>query len=362
MNTRMRTRSVAMMAALVLAPGVLAGAAVPALVASPAWAAAATEWEFDQAEEDRLYVHYLAKYDPRALVRTAAWNAVTGASVPAKVDRFLNSGMKFVVDRSQQLAARNADFARRILATHTVQFAPEVHAAAEYALNSGAAALETFARTGYAAAMQRDRSAREASGEQAAALLKDDRLFVAGLRDSAPGAQVRAAAGWALRAEATDADVVEFYAHDWAAAAAVDLETQQLQCNNADLVWRASVKTLLPAALAAQEAAVKAEGDARVLARATALRAWQEVTAQASPAKSTWDGAAEVAEKQAANWQTVALAAAEAVDNPNWDAIGSSAQTTAEQWELERSNAAKQAAYWTALYDMALKGELAMQP
>jgi len=351
-----------MMAALVLAPGVLAGAAVPALVASPAWAAAVTEWEFDQAEEDRLYVHYLAKYDPRALVRTAAWNALTGTSVPAKVDRFLNSGMKFAVDRSQQLSARNADFARRILATHTVQFAPEVHAAAQYALSSGAVALETFARTGYAAAIQRDRTAREASGEQAAALHRDDRVFVARLRDSAPGPQVRAAAGWALRAEATDADVVEFYAHDWAAAAALDLQTQQLQCNNADMVWRASVKILLPAALAAHEAAVKAEGDAKALARDTALRAWQKVTAEAYPAKSNWDSAAEVAEQQAANWQTVALAAAEAVDNPNWDAIGSSAQTAAEQWELDRANAAKQAAYWTALYDMALKGELAMQP
>lgn len=351
-----------MMAALVLVPGVTAGVAAPAWLAGPAWAFLTTT-EFDQAEEDRIYVRFLAGYDARSLVRTAAWNALTSTNVPVTVDRFINSGgMAYAVTRSEQLGARNADFARRILATHTEKFAPEVRAAARYALDNGASALETFARTGYAAARQRDRAAREAAGEQATALVDADRNFVAHLRDADPGAQVRAAAGLAL-SERTDAALVEFYAHDWAAAAAVDLQTQQVQCANSDLVWRAGVKTLLADALAAQKAANEAAQEAREQARAAALRAWQALGEQARPAKSTWDTAVEVAQQQAANWEQVALAAAAAVaaDNPNWDAIAGSAQANDERWRTERTNAAKQAAYWTTLYEMALAGERDMQ-
>ncbi|MEV4350535.1 hypothetical protein AB0J83_39265 [Actinoplanes sp. NPDC049596] len=347
-----------MIAALVLAPGLVA---VPAWAAGPAWGAVTTT-SFDQAEEDRIYVRWLAGYETRSLVRTAAWNALTSSNVPATVDRFLyGGGMDYAITRSRQLAARNADFARRILATHTVQFSPEVHAAAEYALLKGGTILEGFVRTGYAAAKERDRVAREADGAQEAALLQTDRDFVAHLRDTDPGPQVQAAAGYALRVGATDADIVEFYAYDWAAAAAVDLETQQLQCANSDLVWRARVKTLRAEAVAAQQAAEQAAGEAREQARAAAARAWHALGEQAVPAKSTWDTAAEVAERQAANWQQVALAAAAAAENPNWDAIALGAQTNQEQWDAARVTAAKQAAYWAALYQEALAGELAMQ-
>ncbi|MEU4690918.1 hypothetical protein [Actinoplanes sp. NPDC023714] len=350
------------MAALMLVPGVLA----PVWAPSPAWASGTVSAQsFDQAAEDLIYVRYLAGYDPRALVRTAAWNALAPAKpeqVPALVARFLSSGLPYAVGRAEQLAARNADFARRVLATHTAEYAPEVHAAAQFALANGTSALEAFARTGYAAAMQRDRTAREAAGEQAAALLQSDREYVAHLRDHDPGPQVRAAAGLALRAEATDADLVEFYAYDWAAAAAVDLTTLKTQCINGDMKWRAAVKTLLPAAIAAQEAANKAEGEAKALAKEQALRAWKKVTAEASPAKSTWESAAEVAHLQAENWAAVAQAAAESADNPNWESIGNSAQANAQQWATEQTNAAGQAAYWTNLYEQALAGELAMQP
>ncbi|MEU8815458.1 hypothetical protein [Actinoplanes sp. NPDC048796] len=349
-----------MAAALILAPGLVTGFSAPAWAGGPA-VSAITTTTFDQFEEDRLYVRYLASYDPRSLVRTAAWNALVASNVPAAIERFLNSGLAYAVTRSQQLAARNADFARRILATHTAEYSPEVHAAAQYALNSGTSALDAFAKTGYAAAKERDRVAREAAGEQVAALLETDRLFVAHLRDHDPGAQVRAAAGYALRVGATDADLVEFYAYDWAAAAAVDLQNQKMQCTNSDMVWRAKVKTLLADALAAQKAAEEAADEAREQARAAAARAWHALGEQAAPAKSTWDTAVVVAEQQAANWQEVALAAAAAADNPNWDSIALSAQTNGQQWTTEQANAAKQAAYWTALYEMALAGEQDMQ-
>lgn len=362
LNTRVRTRSAAMAAALVLVPGVVAGAVVTP--AAPVWGAVvmtAFDESFDQNEEDLLYVRYLALYDPRALVRTAAWNALTSKNVPAAVDRFLNSGMKFAVDRAKMLASRNEDFARRVLATHTVEYSPEVHAAARDALNRGTAALDAFARTGYAAAKERDRLAREADGEQAAALSQADRDFVVHLRDTDPGAQVRAAAGLAVRPEATDADVVEFYAYDWAAAAAVDLEVERTQRANSDMVWRSGLEGLIADAKAAQQAALEAEGEAKELARATALRAWGLVGDRARPATSAWDGAVLVAQQQAANWQQVAVAAGEASSNPNWAAIADAAGDNEQHWQTTRDTAAKQAAYWAQIHAMVLAGEHVLQ-
>ncbi|GIF17242.1 hypothetical protein Ate01nite_72740 [Actinoplanes teichomyceticus] len=351
------------LAAVTATSGVLASEVTPAwAVTSPAHASYASAASFDPAAADRLYVNYLALYDPRSLVRTAAWSALIATNVNAAVARFLNSELAYAVNRSDELNARNADFARRILATHTAEFAPEVHAAAKFALNSGPTALDAFARTGYAAAMQRDRAAREAAGAQAAALVQADRDFVAALRDTDPGAQVRAAAGYALRAEATDADVVEFFAYDWAAAASADMQAQQVQCANSDMVWLAAVKRLQAEAEAAEKAALAAVGEAQIQARAAAARAWHAMGEQASSAQTTWEAAEKVAAGQAANWQQIARAAADATDNPNWQPIADTAPTTAQQWTTWRNNAASRTAYWAGLYELALQGERKMQP
>lgn len=350
-----------MIAVVATAPGTLAVASAPVWAAGPATAVAVMA-SFDRAAADRRYVRNLAYYDPRSLVRTAAWSALTSNNVDATVARFLNSGLAFVVGRAQQLDARNADFAHRILATHTVQFAPEVHAAARYALDSGPAALDTFARTGYAEAMQRDRTARDAAGAQAAALVQIDRDFVARLRDSDPGAQVRAAAGYAVRAGATDADLVEFFAYGWVAAASADLHAHQLQFANSDMVWHAAVMRLQADATAAEDAARAAVGEARIQARAAAARAWHAMGEQTRPAQTTWEAAERTAAGQASNWQLVAQAAADALGNPNWLPVADSAQATEQQWTLARDNAADRAAYWTALYQLALTGEQNMQP
>ncbi|WP_430792117.1 hypothetical protein, partial [Actinoplanes sp. G11-F43] len=259
--------------------------------------------------------------------------------------------------------AANADFAERILATHTVEFAPEVHAAAQFALSKGAAALDVFARTGYAEAKLRDRVARETVGEQAAALRAEDRAFVAGLRDTDPGMNVRAAAGLALRADGTDADVVEFFAYDWAAAAAVDLEILKVRCADADMVGRSNLTQLETSARNAEQAALAAAGEARVQKMAAAARAWELVSGQAEPLIGRWDEAERVATEQAAHWRQIALdAAAAAAGNPNWAAVAGSAQATAQQWQVERDNAATRAAFWAGRYQEALDGELRMQP
>jgi hypothetical protein len=362
MNPRPKIRAAALMAAVMATPGMLAAGPVPVWAGTPPVASVAAA--SDQAAADREYVLFLLQYDPRSLVRIAAGNALTVRpnKVDAAVARFFKSELQFAADYSLQRDASNADFARRILATHTPEFAPEVHAAAERALAKGPAALETFATTGYEQARRRDRAARDTAGEQAEALRDDDRRFVARLRDTDPGEHVRAAAGYAL-STAADADVVEFFAYDWAAAAAVDRKSQLQQCTDADMVGRASLKLLEPSARKAEQTALTAADEAKALQRALAARAWNDVRATADPMVSTWSEAQRTASLQAAHWQQIAMdAAAASADNPNWRAIAGTAQTTAQQWLTTRDNAAVQAAYWTARYQEALAGEQRMQP
>jgi hypothetical protein len=362
MNSRATARGAVLLAALMATPGLLTAGPAPVWAATPTSMTAATAT--NRAAIDLAYVTHLALYDTRLLVRIAARNAITVKPnlVNAAVTRFLKSEMKFAVDYSRELNAVNTDFAERILATHTPEYAPEVHAAAAYALSHGSAALDVFARTGYEAAKQRDRVTREAAGERAAALRAEDRAFVVYLHEKDPGPNVKAAAGYALRGDATDADVVEFFAYDWAAAAALDLETLKVRCGDADMVGRAALIQLESDARKAKQVALLAAAEVKAQKLALAARAWELVGERADPMTGTWDEAERVAIEQAAHWRQIAVdAAAAAVDNPNWSSIAESAQATAQQWQLERDNAAEQAAFWAARYQEALAGELRMQ-
>jgi hypothetical protein len=301
----------------------------------------------------------VASYDPRSSVRAAAWGALVSSDVEAALTRFFNGSYEFAQSRAALNVARNTDFAQRVLATHTAEFAPEVHAAAAYALSRGATALEAFARNGYAAAKARDRQAREDAGAQAAALAQFDRDFVALLRDHDPGEQVRASAAYALRPAATDADLVEFFAYDWANAAELDVAAYRIRTSDEDARWRAGIQELVSTAQQAEEAALATAGEAAEQARAVAGRAWADVAARSGPPRVLWVDAEQVALAQAANWQQV-YAAANAATGPNWEAVVGSAGATAESWATEREQAAEQAAYWSGLLSDALAGELRM--
>lgn len=304
----------------------------------------------------------VADYDPRSSVVAAAYGALVSTNVDAAVARFIARDYDFAKRRAALNEARSSDFCRRVLATHTVEFAPEVHAAAQYALDSPFPAdREAFARTGYAQAKTRDRQAREATGEQAAALAQFDRDFVALLRDSDPGEQVRASAAYALRPAATDGDLVEFFAHDWANAAALDLTAFRIRVTDEDMRWRAGVAALLTAAQAAEKTALETAGEAGEQARAAAARAWAKVTTQTGTPRVVWADAQQVAERQAANWHRVVQAAG-STTGVNWQVITGSAGVTADSWAFEREQAADQAAYWIDLYAQALAGETRMTP
>lgn len=303
----------------------------------------------------------VADYDPRSSVVAAAYGALVSTNVDAAVARFIARDYDFAKRRAALNDARNTDFCRRVLATHTVEFAPEVHAAAQHALNTGGAAREAFVRTGYDQAKARDRQFREATGERAAALEQFDRDFVALLRDTDPGEQVRASAAYALRPAATDGDLVEFFAHDWANAAALDLTAFRIRVTDEDMRWRAGVAALLATAQAAEQAARDTAGEAAEQARAVAARAWADVTAQTGTPRVIWADAQRVAEEQAANWHQVVQAAG-STTSVNWQVVTGSAGVTAESWAFEREQAASQAAYWVDLYAQALAGETRMAP
>ncbi|GLY99908.1 hypothetical protein [Actinoplanes sp. NBRC 103695] len=301
----------------------------------------------------------VADYDSRSSVVAAAYGALVSTNVDAAVARFIARDFAFAKLRAGLNEARNTDFCRRVLATHTVEFAPEVHAAAQYALNSQYPAdREAFARTGYAQAKARDRQFREATGEQAAALEQFDRDFVARLRDTDPGEQVRASAAYALRPAATDADLVEFFAHDWADSADLDLVAFRIRVTDEDMRWRAKVAGLLAAAQAAEQAALESADEAD---RATAAHAWAQLTTQTGTPRVVWADAQRVAEEQAAAWHRVVQAAG-STTGVNWQVITGSAGATAESWAFEREQAAEQAAYWIDLYAQALAGETRMAP
>lgn len=347
--------------AAVAAVGVLSGGLVEPAVAVPSIfpLSVGASAVVDRAAADRAFVRFVALRHPQGTVRAAAWLALTSSAPDAAVAQFLGSGYASARARAAARNAQNLDFAKRILATHTVEYAPEVNAAAKRAVNGSDADREYFARTGYAEAAQRDRQVREAAGKHAAALVQADRDYVAVLRDSDPGAQVRVSAAWALRTGAADADLVEFFAYGWASAARLDLELHQSAIADSDVRWRATINRLVTEAQAAERAAREAQGEAAAAARASAASAWRTVGTEATKPRSAWSAAEEVAATQAATWQAIAVAAAGA-ESVNWDSIADSSVTTEAAWNAERQTAVEQARYWTSLLEQARAAELEM--
>nr|WP_246076306.1 hypothetical protein [Amycolatopsis cihanbeyliensis] len=313
----------------------------------------------DISEADRAFVWWIARRDPRSVVRVAALRAVASTNGDAAIERFLISEYDYARELAGQRAARDADFARRVLETHTAEFAPEVHAAAQRAVEGTDADRAWFADTGYAEAEERDRLAREKSGEQEEALVEADRAYVRHLASNDPGGQVRAAAQWAARPAADDGDLVEFFAYDWASAARLDLEAHRLRMADNDVAWRATVNRLITEAQAAEQAASDAAGEAAEQARAAAARAWRTAADNTGEPRTAWAEAGEIAREQAANWHAVAEAAREAT-GPNWAAAVDFSTENEQQWTTERDTIAEQARFWNELLEQALAGERRM--
>ncbi|WP_199752372.1 hypothetical protein [Actinoplanes sp. ATCC 53533] len=286
-----------------------------------AFAAPAAATATSSAAADLVFVRWLSIKDPRQTVRSAAWTAIISSAQDRAIAQFLTGGYQSAKMRATTTQARNLDFAKRVQATSVPEVSPEVHEAARFAVDGTDTDRTHFARTGYAAAKQRDRLAREADGEYARALSQFDRDFVAAVRDHDPGEQVRASAAWALRTGATDSDVVEFLTYGWINGAALDLDLRRARLADSDTAWRTTVNRLVTEAQAAEQAALAAGQEGAKQARAAAARAWEAVGDQTGPARSAWSDAEAVAQAQAENWRAVA-AAALAATGPNWAPIG----------------------------------------
>jgi hypothetical protein len=326
-------------------------------IAAPAGHAATDGQEL--SAWNRVFVRLVAGSHPQELVRADAWMALISEDGDAAVDEFVDTGLSDAVRRADEVDEQHADFARRVLATFTQEFSPEVHAAAQHAVNGGDSDRAEFVLTGFAAAQDRDRRVRAAEGSLARALVAEDRAFVRNLAATDPGPQVRAAATWATRTGATDDDLVAFFADGWTHAAVLDLESHRRQEFESDARWRATVRRLLTDAEDAERAALGAAEEVREQARAAAARAWRAAGESTGPARTAWAEAEQIALRQAANWRAVAAAAA-AATGPNWNAIAGVAGRTQSTWTAEREWAAEQAEAWNALLAKAIDGETRM--
>ncbi|GLY43735.1 hypothetical protein Amsp01_097580 [Amycolatopsis sp. NBRC 101858] len=346
----------------VLLCGALVAAVTPGFCEVPATAVSIVDSRVqvaDPAATARKLVRRLAGKDPRAAVRADAWVAWADENDDVVYD-FLDFGLAAAEQRAAETASADADFCRRVLLTYTAAYAPEVNAAAQRALLGTDSDRELFVRSGFAAAEQRDRLAREADGEQAQAIVEADRQYVRTLATHDPGAQVRAAAAWATRPDATDADIVEFFAYGWATGAELDLEAHRLRDAEQEARWLATVRRLIVDAQEAERAALDAADEVEAQLRDAAARAWQRVGAQTGPPRTAWAEAGQVARDQAANWAAIA-AAAQAATGPNWRAVRDAADPTRAAWAAEQDWAAEQAGFWAGLLAQAADGETRMR-
>ncbi|ALG08510.1 hypothetical protein AOZ06_17730 [Kibdelosporangium phytohabitans] len=308
----------------------------------------------DDPAGDKAFVRIVATAHDYPIVRAGAWSALLSSDPDAAVARFLATDYEFLIQRAQQTAHRNLEFCTRVRDTTNKEHTPEVHAAATYAVASGSAGIQAeFVRTGYAAAQLRDRQAREAKGEHEQALVEADWVFVRNLAAHDPGEQVRASATWATRPVATNTDLVEFFAHGWAYGARLDLEKHRRSGFDNEVRWRARLKTLTEAALAA---AKTARETATELAKAAAVKAWQDVGAHSDPARSAWAQAQQLAERQAAYWAGIAVVAG-GKTGPNWSAVVDPALGNRTAWDNEQQFGQSQARFWAEQLRIAQEGE-----
>jgi hypothetical protein len=302
---------------------------------------------------------YLAVASPYGAVRAAASTAIGSPRGALAIKDFIPTGWCQATQRAEQGAAMNDHIIERVLATHAYETSPWVWSAANAARTASAVEKEYFVRFGLEQARAADQRARDQDGANAAALRDFDRDYVALMRDSALGEQVQKAAAWALRPEATDSDIVEFYTYAWAGFGKLDLERFQLTTAGQEMRWFAAMNDLQKAALEAQAAADKASGEAQKALEAA--DAWAEVAAGAAPSVSGWLAAKQTADAQAAQWAAIYQLALQRT-GPNWKAMTKPARANRDAWERDSRNAQDQAAYWQQIVADALLAETEIRP
>ncbi|TDB81572.1 hypothetical protein [Micromonospora sp. KC721] len=309
----------------------------------------------------RSLATHLAVASPYGAVRAAALTALNSPRGEIAVKEFIPAGWCQATTRAEQDAAMNDHIIARVLATHAYETSPWVWSAANAAKTASAAEKEYFVRFGLEEARAADQRARDEDGAHAAALRQYDRDYVATLRDTAQGEQVRLAAAWALRPGATDSDIVEFYTYAWARFGKLDVERFQLTTADQEMRWFAAVDRLKQSALEAQAAAETASGEAQKALQQQAADAWGQVAAGAAPSASGWLAAKQTADAQARQWAAVYQLALRQ-SGPNWKAMTKPARANRDSWERDARNARDRAAYWQQVVTDALAAEEHIRP
>ncbi|MBH1933073.1 hypothetical protein I5Q34_01995 [Streptomyces sp. AV19] len=342
-----------------LAGGSFAGAA-------PAGAAAAAGQQAEPsapalisaaaAEDARNRVRKMAMSSLPDEIRSSAWLALRSSRGDAAIAEWLAPGGGFqkALQRMRTTQNLNRAFCERVLLTHPASFSPEVHAAAERAVAGTPVDQAAFVRSGYDAALKRDRAAREADEKREAEVAARDRDFVRNIAENDPGEQVRVAARWALRPGAGDADVAEFFGYGWTTGATLDLEGYRMRIADAEVARHHTLSLLLEKATAAEEALKSAADKAK--ARAEAERAWGEVADHADAARKAWLAERDTAVAQAENWRNVAKASKDSADRL-WKNIGDAAAANQDSWTGEQTEAAGTAGFWKDMFDRAQDSE-----
>lgn len=354
---------------LLTACGPLAGAAPAwADTSAPAQAAVAVAVAVDEAADEapsattlaaeaaRNEVLRIAKSGLPAELRASAWNALRSTLGDAAISDWLapGGGYDLAKQRLRDTRTRNRLFCERVVATHTPEFSPQVHAAAKGAVKGTDTDRATFVRTGYTEAQQRDRDVRASDAAHQQDVAARERDFVRALATTDPGEQVRAAAQWAMRAVATDADVAEFFGYGWSNGATLDLEGYRLRIADGETRRHHALSLLLHKAVAAEEALKDAVDAAK--ARAEAQAAWHAVADQADEARRTWLAEQEATATQTENWRAIAEAAKAGADGI-WKNIAGPAGANQQFWAQEGAGAVETAAYWQDMFERARDSE-----
>ncbi|ORT57306.1 hypothetical protein BKD26_23865 [Streptomyces sp. CB03238] len=352
-----------------LAGGGAVAGVTPAWAEAPAPAAVPAGSPADQltrtmsqtvAEDARRRVLVWAKTHPAAEVRVSAWNALRHARGDEAIAQWLapGGGFDYAKQRARDTRSRNKAFCERVVRTHTVEFSPEVRAAAGRALKGTAADQAAFVKSGYAEAQRRDRVAREADAQHRRDVTAKDRDLVRTVAAHDPGEQVRVAAQWALRDGAGDADIAEFFGYGWLTGASLDLDGHRARTADAEASRHHALSRLTGEAVAAEQALKGATDAAK--ARAEAERAWKAVAEHAGAARRAWLAEQAAAMAQAENWKNIAKAARESADGLGKH-ISGPAETNQGLWTGEQTEAAEAAAFWQDMAGQALAGEKRVQ-
>ncbi|SDW78549.1 Short repeat-containing protein of unknown function [Amycolatopsis xylanica] len=267
------------------------------------------------------------------------------SSDEAVLREFVLRGFAKARQRANEFNARNRDFAQRVYDTYSAAYSPLVHATAGNVLKGSSADWDWFVRTGFAEAKAQDNAAREADEQHKQQIAQADRDFVRLLSTADPGEQVRQAAEYALRNGGLDADIREFFASGWMAAAGLDVELFRLRTQDAGMYLHATISQLIIDAQEAEKVALESSGEAAVKARAVAAGAWADTKQKADAATKSWDDERKLCLEQARYWQTVLERAGTQAD-PVWQSIGAAADKQRGTWTTESAFAEGQAQHW----------------